>query len=167
MTEDLEAALPRPLQLAQVNVSVARARLDDPTMRGFVYAFDRVARLAAVAPGFVWHWRPENDELLRDGDDLLVVNLSVWTDYARLHDFVYRGEHGPLVTRGGRWFRESSQPSTALWWVAPGTRPTVDDGMARLRHLRSHGPTPQAFSLVDQFDAAGRPVPKNSARAGR
>lgn len=42
-----------PPQLAQVNVSVAKARLDDPTMRGFVYAFDRVARLAAVAPGFV------------------------------------------------------------------------------------------------------------------
>jgi hypothetical protein len=165
MTEDVvpaRAAFPDALQLAQVNVSVARARLDDPAMRGFVYAFDRVARLAAVAPGFVWHWRPDSDELLRDGDDLLVVNLSVWTDYASLHDFVYRGEHGPLVLRGRKWFRESPRPSTALWWVAPGTRPSVEDGLARLRHLRAHGPMPQAFSLLHQFDPEGRPVRSRS-----
>ena len=158
MTEDVATAGSVERQLAQVNVSVAKARLDDPTMRGFVYAFDRVARLAAVAPGFVWHWRPESDELLRDGDDLLVVNLSVWTDYASLHDFVYRSEHGPLVMRGGKWFRASPQPSTALWWVAPGSRPGVEDGLARLRHLRVHGPTAQAFSLLHQFDAAWRPM---------
>lgn len=41
-------------ELAQVNVAVPRAPLDDPVMAGFANAFDAVARLAEAAPGFVW-----------------------------------------------------------------------------------------------------------------
>jgi len=90
--------------------------------------------------------------------DLLVVNVSVWTDYASLHAFVYRSTHGQLLLRRKRWFRPTPQPSTALWWVEPDAHPTVDEALARLALLRANGPTPQAFSLLRQFDAEGRPL---------
>lgn len=146
-------------ELAQVNVSVARAPLDDPTMRGFVFAFNGTAALAESSPGFVWHLRAEPGEetVTRDGQ-LLVVNVSVWRDYASLHEFVYRSTHGQLLLRRKRWFLPTEQPSTALWWVAPGTRPTVDEALGRLAHLRRHGPSSVAFSLLRQFDADGRTV---------
>ena len=144
-------------ELAQVNVSVARAPLDDPTMRGFVFAFNGTADLAARSPGFVWHLRTEPGEetQTRDGQ-LLVVNVSVWRDYASLHEFVYRSTHGQLLLRRQKWFLPTPQPSTALWWVSAGTRPTTEEALGRLDHLRAHGPSPVAFSLRRQFDASGR-----------
>jgi hypothetical protein len=152
-----------PRELAQVNVSIARAPLDDPTMRGFVSAFARTADLAEHSPGHVWHLRPAPGEetVSRDGR-LLVVNVSVWRDHASLHDFVYRSSHGQLLSRGRRWFHPSTQPSTALWWVEAGTRPTTGEGLDRLEHLRAHGPSPTAFSLRRQFDAEGKELPRSA-----
>ena len=52
----------------------------------------------------------------------------------------------------GRWFLPIGGFTTAMWWVTDGERPEVDDGLRRLEHLRSKGPTPHAFSLRRQFD---------------
>jgi len=90
------------------------------------------------------------------------LNLSVWRDYAALHAFVYRSRHGQHVRMRGRWFDPSPQPSTVLWWVPDGARPTVEDATLRLRHLRTHGPTPRAFSVKRRFDPDGRPVVRGS-----
>jgi hypothetical protein len=143
-------------ELAQVNVAVPRAPLDDPVMAGFANAFDAVARLAEAAPGFVW--RPA----ARSGHAIvatgLVVNVSVWRDYRSLHEFVYRGAHGRALLRRREWFARTPQPSTALWWVPDGGRPGVEEALARLRYLRDHGPSPQAFSLLCRFAADGRPL---------
>jgi hypothetical protein len=146
-------------ELAQVNVSVARAPLDDPTMRGFVFAFTGTADLAARSPGFVWHRRAEpGEETVTRDEQLLVVNVSVWRDYVSLHEFVYRSTHGQLLLRRQRWFLPTPQPSTALWWVPSGTRPTTEHALGRLDHLRAHGASPVAFSLRRQYDASGRPL---------
>ena len=147
-------------QLAQVNVAIMRAPLDDPSMGGFAMAFDPVARLADESPGFVWRLRRGSGHsvVADDGGADQVVNLSVWQDYQSLHEFVYRGTHGQLLLRRGRWFLPTRQPSTALWWVPAGTRPTLDQALARLRYLRGHGPSPRVFSLLRQFTAEGRPT---------
>jgi Domain of unknown function (DUF3291) len=100
----------------------------------------------------------------RRGLPLLVVNVSVWRDYRSLHSFVYRTGHGGYLRHRGRWFRPGPQPSTALWWVDPGTRPTVEHATARLALLRTYGPSPQAFSLRHQFDQHGRPVHRHRYR---
>ena len=39
----------------------------------------------------------------------------------------------------------------ALWWVPAGHRPTIDEAIARLEHLRRHGPTPEAFTFRTRF----------------
>ncbi|MBW0088767.1 DUF3291 domain-containing protein [Pseudonocardia sp. KRD-184] len=93
----------------------------------------------------------------------------IWSDYAALHEFVYRSGHGGLVRNRSRWFTTTRQPSTALWWIPAGTRPTAGDAARRLQHLRTHGPSPRAFSLRRRFTAGGdpegpvRPGPRGAA----
>ncbi|GAA4933169.1 uncharacterized protein DUF3291 [Actinomycetospora succinea] len=140
-------------QLAQVNAAVLRFPLDDARLAGFLTAVDRIGTLAERAPGFVWrhpdaHVQPRVET---------IVNLSVWTDYPSLHRFVYRSAHGQLVRRRGEWFRHTTGPTTALWWVRDGHEPTPDEALARLTYLRAHGPTSRAFTVRRRFDAEGRP----------
>ena len=145
-------------ELAQVNVAVPRAPLDDPAMAGFANAFGVVARLADAAPGFVWRLGAESGHavLATTAGVEVVVNVSVWRDYRSLHEFVYRSAHGRFLLRRRDWFAPAPPPATALWWVAGGRRPTVGQALARLGFLRDHGPSPQAFTPVRRFTADGR-----------
>jgi hypothetical protein len=155
--------------LAQVNVAVMRAPLADPSMAAFVAAFDPVARLAEEHPGFVWRLRSTSGHAVVTGENGAdqVVNLSVWRNYENLHEFVYRSAHGRLLLRRDRWFGSTPQPSTALWWVPAGERPSLDQALARLRHLRTYGPSPRAFSLLRRFTEDGQRVQRHGGRPAR
>jgi hypothetical protein len=146
-------------ELAQVNVALMRAGIDDPVMAGFAAVFDPVNRLAEQCPGFVWRLRCGSGHpvLAACGDGQVVVNVSVWRDYPSLHAFVYRSAHGAYLRHRARWFHPGPQPSTALWWVRTGAYPTVAQAQRRLAHLRAYGPTPQAFTLRHRYDHNGRP----------
>jgi uncharacterized protein DUF3291 len=148
-------------QLAQVNVARLRAPMDDPAMREFVAGVGPIHRLARTSPGFVWQLHTDGGHGVcvqpAEGGPVF-VNLTVWRDYDALHEFTYRSPHAGFLKRKTRWFAATPQPSTALWWVPAGTTPTVDEALRRLRHLRMHGPTPQAFSLRRRFHPDGRPV---------
>lgn len=149
-------------ELAQVNVARLRAPLDDPAMRGFVDALEPVHRIAEAAPGFVWRLATEGGHgvcVVDDAGGPAFCHLSIWQDYPSLHAFAYRGEHGRFVRARARWFVTTRQPSTALWWVRSGTRPTVDGALRRLRHLRDHGPEPRAFGVRRRFTPDGRGDP--------
>ena len=41
----------------------------------------------------------------------------------------------------------------ALWWVPAGHIPTIEEGIARLEHLRANGPSPHAFTFREPFPA--------------
>lgn len=156
------------MRLAQVNAARLRYPVDDPRLAGFRAVVDRVNRLADITPGLVW--RDPDAHLALDhpaeaGELLTVVNLSVWEDYASLHRFVYRGPHGQLVRRQREWLLPTSGPTTALWWVRDGERPTPDAALARLARLTTHGPTPRAFSVKRRFDPDGRPVARGEPAA--
>jgi hypothetical protein len=147
--------------LAQANIARQRGPLDSPVMRGFVVALDPVNRIAERSPGFVWRLgcsQSHGATTLRDGSFPVIVNLSVWESYEALHAFVYHSPHGAYLRRRARWFEPSPQPSTVLWWVEAGQRPTVEEALRRLRHLRAHGPSPQAFTLRRRFEPDGRPT---------
>jgi len=146
------------MHLAQVNVALARAPLDTPVMAGFLKVFDDVNWLAEKSPGFVWRLLPQHGRVTlgRLGDDEVIVTLSVWTDFAALQQYVYRSGHALFMQRRSRWFVPIGGFTTAMWWVPEGADPpTEEEGLSRLVHLRTHGPTPHAFSLRRQFD----PVP--------
>ena len=152
-------------ELAQVSIARLRAPVDSPVVRGFVVAVDRINLVAEGSPGFVWRHRAGHDGT---GDDQrTIVNLSVWRSYEDLHAYVYRSDHGRYVQRRAEWFEPLPSPTTALWWVPDGNRPTVEEGMARLGYLRRHGPSPRAFGLRHRYDADGRPEPGARVRPGR
>ena len=144
--------------LAQVNVAQLREPLDGPEMTGLRKGLADVFWLAEKSDGFVWrHLPPEGDALIYgrlEGLDV-VVTLSVWMDFPALQRYVYRTAHGLFMQRRQRWFEPIGGFTTALWWVEDEERPTVDEGLARLRLLREQGPTPLAFSLRRQFDPDG------------
>jgi hypothetical protein len=144
------------VHLAQVNVARLRHAPDSPLVAEFVAAVDTINRLADRSPGFVW--RPGGAHLGRDGDPRLVVNLSVWLTYEHLHAFVYRSAHAGFVRRRARWFAPVDAPATALWWVREGHEPTVEEALAHLRHLRTYGPSPRAFTVRARFTPGGEPV---------
>ena len=149
----------RPRHLAQANVARQRAPLSSPLMGEFALALEPVYRLAEGSPGFVWRLvsgERHGATVVEDGL-ALTVNLSVWESYAALHAFVYRSPHGAYVRRRANWFEPVAQPSTVLWWVEAGERPRVEAALRRLRYLRAHGPSPDAFTLLFRFGPDGRP----------
>lgn len=147
------------MHLAQVNVALARAALDDPVMAGFVKAVDDVNWLAEKSAGFVWRLLPQHGHVTfgeLEGD-LVIVTLSTWRDFDALQKYVYRSAHALFMGKRGRWFVPLGGFTTAMWWIDTDERPSVDEALGRLRHLRLHGPTPHAFSLRRQFDPEGAP----------
>lgn len=153
------------MELAQCNVALPKAPLDDPVMAGFVKAVDDVNWLADHSSGFLWRMLPQHGPVTfgplrpaREGplgpreDDDVIVTLSVWMDFEALQRYVYRTAHGLFMRQRGRWFLPIGGFTTAMWWVADGERPALEEGLARLEHLRRKGPTPHAFSLRRVFD---------------
>ena len=79
----------------------------------------------------------------------------MWRSYEQLHCFVYRSAHGRYLRRRSEWFDRIRAPATALWWVPAGHEPAPTEAFARLQHLRTYGPTPQAFSVRCRFGPSG------------
>ena len=147
--------------LAQLNIARALAPLDSEQLRPFMEALDGVNAAGDAAPGFVWRLDEEDDEHpgatgVRAYDDpLLIVNLTVWESREALWDFAYGGEHLAFMRRRREWFRALPEAHLALWWIPAGTIPQVEEAVARLDHLRAHGPTPHAFTFKQAFEPSG------------
>lgn len=144
--------------LAQLNVARSLAPMDDALMAGFVGRLDEINALGERSPGFVWRLRDDtgNATNIRVTDDaLMLVNLTVWESLEALFAFVYRSPHKELFARRFDWFERAAGPSVVLWWQPAGTLPTLEDAMQRLDLLSSRGPTPDAFTFKQPFDAPG------------
>ncbi len=139
--------------LAQFNVAVMRQPLDSPAMAEFMGNLARINALADASPGFVWRLatRAGDATALRPLGEDTIVNLSVWRDLASLERFVYDSGHAEIMWRRREWFERMAQAHLALWWVAEGHRPTLEEAVARLAHLREHGPSARAFSWRSAF----------------
>ena len=79
--------------------------------------------------------------------------MSVWESPEALFDYAYKSGHIRVLSRRTEWFERSNSPSMVLWWVPVGTVPTLDDGLERLAHLTSHGPSEHAFTFKASFPA--------------
>ena len=146
--------------LAQVNIALPRAPLDSAELAAFVDQLRPINALADAAPGFVWRLQTdEGDATAVDafGDDRILVNMSVWTSLEALRDFVFRSDHATVLRRRREWFETLGEASTALWWIQPGTTPTVAEAEERLDLLRSAGPGALAFTLREPFDPPAAP----------
>jgi hypothetical protein len=140
--------------LAHLNIARIKASLDDPVMTGLVESLAAVNALAEGSPGFVWRFPDvDRDEatVQFDAEERIVINFTVWTDLASLYDFVYRSAQAGVAPRWREWFIRLTDMSTALWWVPAGYHPSIDEALARLEHLRRHGPSPSVFTFMRTY----------------
>ena len=142
--------------LAQLNVARLKAPLDDPLLADFMAALEPVNAVADDAPGFVWRLQTEdgNATCLRVlGDDMMLVNMSVWESLEALTEFVRGAPHMAVMRRRRAWFERMAEAYLVLWWTPPGLPPTMSEGERRLLHLRRVGPSSEAFTFGDPFPA--------------
>ncbi len=140
--------------IAQVNIGRILAPTDSPIMSGFMTRLDEINALADGSPGFVWRLKGEdnNATYLRPyDDDRILVNMSVWESIENLREYVYRSQHSELLKQRKDWFAKFDGAFMALWWVAAGHIPNVDEAKDRLEHLRTQGDGPYAFSFKTTF----------------
>lgn len=144
------------MHLAQLNVALGQAVIDSPEMAEFVAHLERVNALADAAPGFVWRLQDESGDataIRAYDDERMIVNLSVWESVEALWSFVYDGDHLAVMRRRREWFQRLPTAYVVLWWVPDGRIPTVEEAIGRLDQLEANGPTPQAFTFKQRFDA--------------
>ena len=139
--------------LAQLNLGVFKAPLDAPEMAPFAAALDRINAIADESPGFVWRLKDDDGgpssfvDVPGSDDPLLASNLSVWTDYESLREFMFRTDHASYLRRRSEWFEREATPMVVGWWIPAGTTPTLAEALDRLERLRRDGPSPEAFPL--------------------
>ena len=150
------------MHLAQLNVARMRAPLDSERMSEFREFLAPINALAERQPGFIWRLSDAEggDATSLETpfpDDMVIVNLSVWREEASLRAFVYGTVHSYFVRERRRWFERMHTPHVAMWWVSPGTVPSLLDAKSRLDSVIEHGPTPRAFTLARGFGPDGSP----------
>jgi hypothetical protein len=143
--------------LAVFNIGRVVAPLDSARLRDFMTGLDPINALAERTPGFVWRYTADgtnNATAARPMDDHdIIINFGVWQSREQLWDFVYRSQHLDFLRRRREWFQALMQPFLVLWWVPAGTLPSLDEAIQRLELLRRLGPSPEAFTFREPFDA--------------
>lgn len=142
--------------IAQVNIAIARAPLDDPLLAGFVARLEDVNALADASRGFVWRLQTDAGDAtaLRPYDDQRILfNLSVWENPEALRAFVYQSAHAGVMRQRKSWFERFDGAYYALWWVPAGHIPSIVAAKERLEHLRRQGESAHAFSFAKLFPA--------------
>ncbi len=133
--------------LAEFNVARIRYPLDDPRMAEFADNVERVNKLAEKIDGFVWRLQDDSGNAMNMrvyDDPTILPNLTVWENEQALERFVWQTVHGRFYRRRETWFAALEVP-LAMWWVEPGARPDMAEGVRRRDHLIAHGPGDHAF----------------------
>jgi hypothetical protein len=146
--------------IAQLNVGRTLAPPDSPQLAEFMAALDAINAQADTTPGFVWRLQSDSGnatDILVSSDPNFLINMSVWSNLEALFEFVYRSAHTQVMVRRRQWFERPTQAYMVLWWVPAGHIPSPAEALERLEHLRSHGPTPHAFTFSQRYPAPGEP----------
>ena len=147
--------------IAQLNIALAKAPLDDPLLADFMAQLDAVNAMAEASPGFVWRLKSDSGNAtdIRAYDDpRMIVNMSVWESIDALFAFTYKTAHTKVMNRRKQWFEPLPGPHLVLWWVPAGTIPTVAEAQQRLQYLAQHGPSATAFTFKVRFVPPAQPI---------
>ena len=149
---------PRPsVELAQLNIGRLLAPVASAEIAGFVAQLAPINALAEASPGFVWRLKtPAGDAtaVRAFDDDLMIINLSVWTTIEALRAFTYDSAHVDVLRGRRAWFERSVAAHLVLWWVPAGHQPSIEEAIDRLETLRRDGPSASAFTLRTTFEAS-------------
>ena len=143
--------------LAQLNIGRIRYKTDDPRMADFMNNLERVNALAERSPGFVWRYKDDSGNATETrpfaDDARMLINMSVWESVEALEKFVWQTVHTRFYNRKHEWFEKLDGAIFVLWHVPAGHRPGVAEAIARLEHLKAHGPSEHAFGWQDVASA--------------
>ena len=143
------------MHLAQLNVARLRAPMDDPIIDDFRLNLARINTMAEVSAGYRWRLQDETGDatsIKPFGDELEIINLTVWESIEALADFTYRSGHVEFLRHRRDFFEAPTQPILCLWWIPEGIVASVEEAIARLKGAaRAHGPTPRAFTFRHRF----------------
>jgi hypothetical protein len=134
--------------LAELNIGRIRYPLDDPRMADFANNLALVNGLAERSPGFVWRYTDASGSAVNTrpfDDPLVIVNVSVWETVEALERYVWQTVHKRFYGRRHEWFGKFEGPYFVMWWVPIGHRPTIQEAIERLHHLKHQGPSNHAF----------------------
>lgn len=137
--------------LAELNIGRLVAPRDDPRVAEFMTNLDRINALGSRMPGFVWMMEgsgaPEtgNTASAIGGNALLIPNMTVWETVKDLETFVWGTVHRQFYERRAEWFEVLGEMHFVMWWITPGHKPSLDEGLSRLQHRADHGNTDEAF----------------------
>lgn len=137
--------------LAELNIGRLLAPTDDPRVADFMNNLDRINGLGKRMPGFVWMMEGSgepgtgNTENKIGDDPQAVANLTVWKDVPSLEKFVWSTIHKQFYERRAEWFAVMGEMHFVMWWVPAGHKPTLDEALERLQHLRDNGASDFAF----------------------
>lgn len=151
---ELNVLVPQNYHLAQINVALMKAPLDDPSMTEFAAALNEVNAVADRSPGFVWRLQSSSGNATNIQvcpDPKMLINLSVWQSVEQLKDYVYKTLHGEFFIRRRNWFERYQGEHLALWWIPVHCLPTVEEGKAKLEHLALHEDSPECFTFAKPY----------------
>jgi Domain of unknown function (DUF3291) len=140
--------------LAQINIALMKAPIEDPVMAEFAAALNEVNAVADRSPGFVWRLQTSSGNatnIRAYSDSRMLVNLSVWRSVEQLKAYVYNSLHGDFFVRRRQWFEKYQGEHFAMWWIPSGYLPTVEEGKAKLDYLALHGDSPECFTFAKPF----------------
>ena len=147
------------IHIAQINVGRLVAAEGSPEVQGFFDNLDRVNALAEASPGFIWRLQSEAGnatDIKPTADPLFIVNMSVWESHATIcSTSSIKARIRRSWVSAASWFERPEGAYQALWWVAPGHVPSIEEGLSKLWQLDRFGPTPLAFTFKARFDAPG------------
>lgn len=141
--------------LAHLNVAAMKFPADAPEMADFNANLDSINAVAERSPGFVWRWQAEEGDTSEAEvfGTTTLVNLTVWQDVAALQSYVYGEQHGGIMRRRREWFDRQESASMVLWWIPANHLPSLEEARSRLTSLRDSGPSQQAFTFKQPFNA--------------
>ncbi|MGK0427654.1 MAG: 6-phosphogluconolactonase (cycloisomerase 2 family) [Ulvibacter sp.] len=143
------------MQLAQLNIAEAIAKMDSPVMADFVNNTDRINAIAEESEGFVWRliidYNDDTHVVNAFNSDSIVANMSVWKNRESLFNYVYNSGHVEVFKRKKEWFKEMLKMHMVLWYVNDGHNPTIEEGKERLEYLQKHGESPYAFGFKSKY----------------
>lgn len=144
-------------QLAELNIARWKVDPESPAAADFINNIDRINALAESSPGFVWRLKDEDTGNAMAVDQPFgpefIVNLSVWESIEALKSYVYKTSHREILARRQEWFSHMELAHMVMWWVPAGHQPDLAEAHARLQRLDRDGPSVEAFTFRQPFDA--------------
>ena len=130
--------------------------INDPIMKEFVENLDAVNQIAESSEGFVWRLKDDTNNatsLNPYDDEQVIINVSVWKSIETLENFMYKTFHSEFLKRRKEWFVAYGTAHTAMWWVAAGHTPTLQEAVDKLDYLQKHGASADSFDFRNKFEA--------------